>query len=195
VPHKFDPTRMAVLMSEERHRRQPPEDLLRAVGVGPGSRLADIGCGPGFYALPAARMVGAAGRVFALDVQPAMVARVREAATAQGLENVEAAVSAEDRLPLPDGVADIALLANVLHECADRPALLREVRRVLVPGGRVAVVEWRKEPTGMGPPLEERLSEDDVREALAAAGFGQPAALDAATTGPTHFGLVATRAD
>jgi ubiquinone/menaquinone biosynthesis C-methylase UbiE len=191
MPHKFSPMHMARLESEERRRRQPPERLLAAIGLGPGLRMADVGCGPGFYALPAARIVGPAGRVHALDLQEPMLARVRERAAAEGLANVAAALSEESRLPLADGSVDLVLVANVLHEAADRRAFLREILRVLAPGGRVAVVEWRREPMEMGPPLEERLSLDDVRADLAAAGFADAAAVEPEATGATHFGLVA----
>jgi len=191
MPQKFDPAHMARLESDERRRRQPPERLLAAIGAVPGTRLADVGCGPGFYAIPAARLTGPTGRVYAMDLQPAMLARVRERAAAEGLGNLDALASEESRLPLPDGAADVVLVANVLHECADPPAFLREVRRILAPGGRAAIVEWRKEPMDLGPPLEERMGEDEVRSALRSAGFEEPAPIDAAATGATHFGWVA----
>jgi ubiquinone/menaquinone biosynthesis C-methylase UbiE len=182
---------MARLESEERRQRQPPEALLEAIGVTPGLRLADVGCGPGFYALPAARLVGPSGSVHALDVQEPMLTRVRERVAAEGLGNVHPALSQESQLPLQDGAVDLVLVANVLHEAADRVAFLREVRRVLAPGGRVTIVEWRRESTGMGPPLEERMSEEEVRSALREAGFAEPEGLASEVTGPTHYGLVA----
>ncbi len=195
MAHKFNPDRMAVLVSAERHQRQPPERLLAALGVPAGARLADIGCGPGFYSLPAARLVGPQGRVYALDVQEPMLARVRERAAAEAITNVEALQSQENRLPLGDGAADVALVANVLHECVDRLAFLREVRRALAGGGKLAVIEWRKEAMPMGPPTAERMTEDEVRTAMVQAGFLAPAVLAADATGPTHFGLVASVPD
>ncbi len=190
MPHKFNPERMAMLVSPERHQRQPPERLLRAIGVAVGERVADIGCGPGFYSLPAAHLVGSTGTVYALDLEEAMLSTVRARATEQGITNVETLRSEESRLPLADGSVDVVLVANVLHECADRGAFLREVRRVLVDGGRLAVIEWRKEPMPMGPPLSERMTVEDVRLLLTEAGFPAPDAVDAVATGPTHFGWV-----
>jgi ubiquinone/menaquinone biosynthesis C-methylase UbiE len=193
VAHKFHPGNMARLESEERRRRQPPERLLAAIGVSAGMRVADVGCGPGFYTLPLSHAVGPSGTVHALDLEEAMLARVRERAAAEGLANVVAARSEESRLPLGDGSVDLVLLANVLHEAADRVAFLREARRVLAPGGRLAVVEWRRADTGMGPPLEERLAEEDVRAALRAAGFEEASPLEPGAVGPTHYGMVADR--
>jgi ubiquinone/menaquinone biosynthesis C-methylase UbiE len=185
---------MGYLESEERHRRQPPERLLAAAGIQPGWRVADIGCGPGFYTLPTAALVGPQGRVFALDIEEAMLARVRERAAAAGLGHViETQRSQESALPLGDAVADAAIVANVLHECHDRQAFLQEVARILIPGGRLVLVEWRKEPTVMGPPLAERLTEEEVRQALTAAGFQASGTLGPDATGATHFGVLATK--
>lgn len=192
MAHKFHPGHMAALESEERRRRQPPEALLQAMGLLPGMRLADIGAGPGFYSLPAAQRVGLQGHVYALDVQPPMLERLRERAQALGLSNLTVLPAEECGLPLPDGAVDAALLANVLHECADPLRMLREVWRILTPGGTLAVVEWRKEPTGGGPPLAERLAEEAVRQLLEAAGFPEPQPLEA-PLGGTHFALVARR--
>jgi ubiquinone/menaquinone biosynthesis C-methylase UbiE len=194
MPHKFNPAHMARLESDERRRRQPPERLLGAIGLSAGDRMADIGCGPGFYAVAAAHLVGSTGRVFALDLQPEMVDRVRERAAADQLDNLEPRLCEESRLPLPDGATDKALVANVLHECLDRVAFLREVRRILVPGGQLAVVEWRAEAMEMGPPLAERMTADETRAALAAAGFAEIESLAAETTGATHYGVVARAA-
>jgi len=193
LPQKFNAAHMQRLESEERARRQPPARLLAAIGVGVGTRLADIGCGPGFYTLPAAELIGPSGRVYALDVQEPMLARVRQRAAAAGLQSIEALQSQESGLPLPDAAADVVLVANVLHECADRRAFLAEARRILAPGGSLAVIEWRREPMEMGPPLQERMGEEDVRLALREAGFADAAALEPSVVGPTHFGLLAPR--
>lgn len=190
MPHKFNPERMAMLVSPDRHQRQPPERLLRAIGLPVGARVADIGCGPGFYSLPAAQLVGPTGTVYALDLEEAMLHTVRSRAAEQGITNVETLQSEENRFPLADGSVDVALVANVLHECADQGAFLREARRVVVDGGRLAVIEWRKEPMPMGPPLSERMTVEDVRRLLLEAGFPALDAVDPAATGPTHFGWV-----
>lgn len=186
--HKFNPQQMDRLLSEDRKKLLPPDQVLGALGLTAGAVMLDIGAGPGFFTLPAAELVGPSGKVYGLDIAPAMLERLRERAAEAGLGNVETLVSEEDRLPLPDGVADAALLANVLHEVHGPVAFLREIARTLRPGGALAVVEWRKEQMEKGPPLHERLSEAEVEEMLREAGYG-PA--ERFAVGPGHYGLKA----
>ncbi len=104
MPHKFDPARLARLMSDERRRELPPDRILLRAGLGAGQTLVDIGCGPGFFVLPAARIVGPRGRVIGLDTSPVMVAELRKNARAAGLANVRVARIAESSpksLPAP----------------------------------------------------------------------------------------------
>jgi len=92
--------------------------------------------------------------------------------------------------PLSEATIDLALVANVLHEVPDRVQLLREIARVLRPDGVVAVVEWRKEQTEMGPPLAERLTYVEVEAALRAAGYE---GIEPFEVGPYHYGAKAKR--
>jgi ubiquinone/menaquinone biosynthesis C-methylase UbiE len=188
MPHRFDPAHADRLLSPERRQMQDPDAILDAIGVSPGVRLADVGCGPGFFTLPAAERVGDGGRVYALDVQPEMVARAEERAAEAGLGNVQAMLSKEFGLPLPDGAVDAALLANVLHESPDRVRFLSEIGRTLQPGGVIGVVDWLKEEMPMGPPLADRLSPDQVEADLRAAGFEVEGTFSA---GPRHYGVKA----
>ena len=183
---KFDPNHAKMLLNPERRRWQDPESILNAVGATSGMTLADVGAGPGFFTLPAARRVGPTGKVYALDVEPGMIERVKERADSEGITNVEALVSQEDRLPLPDGAVDAALLVNVLHEALNPPRLLQEIVRVLRPAGVLAVVEWKKEPQEWGPPYQDRLAPESVEEALRRAGFHT---VEPFEVGPNHYGL------
>ncbi len=185
---KFDPKhRMDMMLSPERRRWQDPDRILEAIGVAEGMILVDIGTGPGFFALPAARKVGAAGKVYAIDVEPAMLERVRERAEAEGITNVETMLSQEDRLPLPSGAADTALMANVLHEVEDPVKLLKEVARVLKAAGTLAVVEWNREPGEWGPPMEDRLAPEQLEALLRESGYTRVESFD---VGPRHYGML-----
>lgn len=185
---KFDPRHMDRLLSPERRRSQDPELVLDNLGVVEGMTVADIGTGPGFFTLPAARRVGPAGKVYAVDIEPAMLEQVRERATAEGITNVEAVLSREDRLPLPTRVVDVALLADVLHELLEPGKLLEEIARVLKPGGALAVVEWKKEQQEWGPPLEERLAPEQAEALLREADFDS---FEPFEVGPNHYGILA----
>ena len=186
MPHRFDPSHADRLLSPERRQMQDPDAILDALDVSKGMHLADVGCGPGFFTLPAAERVGGEGQVYALDVQREMVERVEERAAAASLGNVRALLSKEAELPLPSGTVDIALLANVLHEAPDRVTFLAEIGRTLRPGGALGVVDWRKEEMPMGPPFADRLSPDQVEADLRAAGFEVEGPFSA---GPRHYGI------
>lgn len=171
MPHKFDPAEAGKLLQGDRYAWQSPERVLDSLGLGPGEVLVDIGCGPGFFSLPAARRVAPGGRVYAVDISLDMLMQIGQRLYAEGLANVETVLSKETNIPLPDGCADAALLANVLHEAEDPGALLAEARRLVRAGGRLLIVDWRPEETPVGPPVGERLSPAAVAALGEAAGW------------------------
>ena len=167
----FDPANMAHLLGEERRAKLPPEATLHTAGVTGGQTVVDLGCGPGFFTLPAADLVGPGGKVYGVDVQPEMVEACRKRAAEAGAAQVEVIHSSATQVPLPDAVADRVLISMVLHESKDRVAFLREARRLLKPGGEVALIEFRKQDRPPGPPKEVRLSEEEVATVAQAAGL------------------------
>lgn len=187
MPHKFDPARRARLEDPARAELLPPEQLLRHGGLRPGMRLADVGCGPGFFTIPAAAIVGPAGRVYAVDISEEMLQAVREKVTASGYANVTTLRATEDALPLPDGAADFALLAFVLHEAADQQAFAREVARIVARGGRVLLLDWDRREMEVGPPVADRVSPEDAQAVLEAAGFS---VVETFQPNTLHYGLI-----
>jgi ubiquinone/menaquinone biosynthesis C-methylase UbiE len=121
-----------------------PPRLLDAAGVGVGMRVLDLGCGTGLFARAAAHMVGATGRVHAVDLQAAMLAATTARSEFEGvLDRIELHHAGAYQLPLPDDAVDVALVVATLGEIPDKPAALGELRRVLKPGARLAVAdEW-----------------------------------------------------
>jgi ubiquinone/menaquinone biosynthesis C-methylase UbiE len=185
--HKFDPSHRAGLDSPERKAYLDADRILRAFDVKPGERLADIGAGTGFFAIPAAKMVGEKGHVYAIDLEPAMLSDLREKVASARLKNVEALRSVEEHVPVPNHDVDMVLLACVLHEL-DGPGTLHESRRILRPRGRLAVVDWKKIRQPEGPPFEHRLDERQASSRIEAAGFRTARTFVA---GPYHYGLEA----
>lgn len=167
--HHFEPARVDRLVSAEREEMLRPLDVLAAAGVIAGQVMIDLGAGPGLFTLPAARLVGSHGQVYAVDVQPEMLEVCRRRAAEQGLSGMVTVLSRESHIPLPDATADRVLIAFVLHEADEPSALLGEARRLLKPGGEVAVVEWHKTEGTQGPPTAHRIGEAEVAEAAAAA--------------------------
>jgi arsenite methyltransferase len=105
----------------------------------PGEVVVDLGSGGGLDVFLAARKVGPTGKAIGIDMTPEMLVRARENAKRQGLENVEFYEATIDNLPLPDGSVDCVISNCVINLAPDKSAVLREIARVLKPGGRVAV--------------------------------------------------------
>jgi len=165
-----------------------PERIVTALPLLPDQTVGDVGCGTGFFTEPLARALPA-GKVLAFDVQPEMVKATAERMANVGLANVEVLPSRELHLPVANSVLDGAFAAFMLHETDNLPALLKELHRVLRPGGWLAVLEfYRREGKG-GPPLHIRLEPEEVQVALREAGF-QPEG-DALALNERHYMLLA----
>ncbi len=171
---KFDPARLHRLVSEERAEWQSVERFLEILRPESEKHYADIGCGPGYFTLPVAERVRPQGRVYAIDIEPEMLAECERRAREQGLYDVVILVeSSEHEIPLPDGGVDVAWLANVYHELEAPVEFLEEIKRVLRPEGQLLVIDWKAVETPVGPPLEHRVSLEKILAALKRAGFAR----------------------
>jgi SAM-dependent methyltransferase len=121
--------------------------LLDILGPAPGERLLEVGAGTGAYTLPMARAVAPGGTVDAFDVQQEMLDELTRRADRQGVSNVRPQQGDAQRLPYADASFDAAYLVTVLHEVPDQDRALRELCRVVRPGGRVVVGEMSPLPT------------------------------------------------
>jgi ubiquinone/menaquinone biosynthesis C-methylase UbiE len=122
-----------------RHRLEDVRKPLKQAGVKEGQTILDFGCGPGHYAIAAAKMVGAKGKVYALDIHPLAVQSVEKKAKKEGLTNIVTIVSDRDTR-LPDQSMDIALAYDMISMVKDKEALAKEVHRVLKPNGILSVL-------------------------------------------------------
>jgi len=135
------------------------ETLLDRAGVVAGMRVLDAGCGPGRVTLPAARRVGPTGDVVALDIQEAMLRRVRQKLNAQGVTNVRPLHAALGDGQTETEAFDRALLVTVLGEIPDKTAALGEIHRALKPGGILSVTEMLPDPDFLTPSAVRRLAD------------------------------------
>ena len=135
-----------LLDGAERFGQSDPAQMLRELGVGAGSTVVDYGCGPGLFTLAAARLVGAAGKVYGVDLEPRMVELVARRAREAGLSNVTAAASDGTRAAVPDAVADFIVCVQIMHYQSTRElkvAVAHDLARLLRADGRVMVMQWR----------------------------------------------------
>jgi SAM-dependent methyltransferase len=125
------------------------ENVLRAIGIEQGDMVLDYGCGPGIFTIPCARIVGGAGKVYALDVRTRALERVRDSATDAGLGNIETVIQSGDDISihLPDNNLDVVFVFDVMHDIKDKLGLLKEVGRVLKTAGFLSVfpMHWGNE--------------------------------------------------
>lgn len=171
-----------------------PEEVLRHLGIRSGWKVADFGCGAGFLLVPAARYVGASGRVVGIDVRAPAVDESRRRAELAGVADhvdiLRADLTKLRGTGLPDGWADLVLLVGVLYQ-SDPRAVLTEAARVVKPtDGRVAVIDWEEVATPVGPPPEQRIARDTVLAAAKAAGL---TFLSRFAPSPNHYGLLFMR--
>jgi SAM-dependent methyltransferase len=120
--------------------------LREALSPSPGERVLEIGPGTGYYAVPVAEWLGPEGTLEILDVQPEMLEHTLRAARERGQDNVLATQADARSVPFEDGKFDAAYLVTVLGEIPDQEAALRELARVVRPGGRVVVGELFGDP-------------------------------------------------
>ena len=148
-----------------------PAELLVTSGLRDRDTVVDVGCGPGFLTMPAARVVGPRGLVYAVDVEQKMLDLVSRNASDGGLQNVVTVLSSGQRIPLEDRIADYAICGLLIHDRPDfagKVEMARDVGRLVRPEGRVLVIEWVPQEDD---DLSRRLPSDETEEVLREAGF------------------------
>lgn len=167
-----------------------PKQLWHDLGLRADQTVVHLGCGAGFYIIPAAHIVGRHGKVVGIDVLATMLEEVEGRARRAGLADVVHTVRAnleESRgSTLADTSADWVLVANILHQ-SDPPKILAEAKRLLRPAGKVVVIEWAVAATPLGPPSTKRVAEHVVRDVAEQVGLHIERSFKPS---PYHYGLV-----
>lgn len=165
---RFDPQKRHGLLNRERQERWNPPRFLQQFALRPGHAVLDLGCGPGFWTIPLADLVGPAGKVWALDVSQEMLDTLAEQ---NPPAHVVPVLGELPTIDLEPSVADFIWVAFVYHE-VEGSELATEMLRVARPGGQVAILEWRPDAADQsGPPGDHRIWPDQVKLALQQAGF------------------------
>jgi ubiquinone/menaquinone biosynthesis C-methylase UbiE len=141
------------------------------VGLRKGSTFVDIGCGKGFFTIPAAKLAGRNGKVYGVDVNAEAIDFLNKKANMAGLDNLTLKVGSAEETLLCEACADLVFFGIVLHDFDNVHEVLANARRMLKPSGLLADLDWKKEPMPFGPPLRIRFSEKDAVDIIEKADF------------------------
>jgi ubiquinone/menaquinone biosynthesis C-methylase UbiE len=170
--------------------------VLHTLSLTPSAVLLDLGCGRGNYAIAVAQSMGPLSKVYAIDAWREGLEDLEEQAAAKGLDNIITIhADLNEHIPLEDGTADVVFMATVLHDLlreGSGEVVMDEIRRVLKPGGRLCVIEFKKVEDGPGPPLNVRLSPEETEKIIMPFGFVKDRITD---LGPFHYLLAASMAE
>ena len=162
----------------ERENEESPTKAVALLGLKPGMTVCDLGAGTGYYAVRMARLVGAEGKVYAVDIQPRMLELLSKRLSAAGIKNIEPLLGAESETNLPPESQDLIILVDVYHEFSKPQEMLRSIRKALKDTGRLVLLEFRKEDWNVPIRLEHKMSLTEVKAELEPEGFQIEKVLD-----------------
>ncbi len=156
-----------------------------------GSTFLDMACGRGEYAIAASKIIGGEGLIYAVDLWEEGIASLLKQAEAEGIKNIKAIVAdAGKRIPIDDDSVDVCLMATVLHDLVqtkDADGSLKEAGRVLKSQGSLAIIEFKKIDGPPGPPIDIRLTPEDVETMVVPYGFRKGKILE---VGPYNYLII-----
>jgi ubiquinone/menaquinone biosynthesis C-methylase UbiE len=155
----------------EREKEENPEGALDALKIRHGMVVADVGAGTGYMSVRLAKRVGPTGKVYANDLQPEMLRRLRANAEQAGLTNIETVQGEESDPKLPPGQMDLVLLVDVYHEFSKPREMIDKIREALKPDGRLVLLEYRKEDPSIPIREEHKMTVAQVKAELEPQGF------------------------
>ena len=166
---KFDPKKLNKLNDPQRLKDIPPEIIQRQLTLDPAEVLVDLGAGTALFSLALLRQFQAK-TVYACDLSPVMISWMQENVHADHPEIVPV-LTEESSVPLADGIADLVFMIALHHELENPMLSLAESMRLLKPGGKILIIDWRKGKTNQGPPDKIRCTPEDVSNQLTQTGF------------------------
>jgi ubiquinone/menaquinone biosynthesis C-methylase UbiE len=155
----------------ERDLEEEPDRAIDVMKIEKGSTVADIGAGSGYMTVKLAKKVGPQGRVYANDIQPAMLELLNKRLAKGKTTNVSVVLGAQDDPRLPPDALDLVLMVDVYHELSQPQLMLRHIRASLKPGGRLVLLEYRKEDPNIPIKPEHKMSVADAKLEVEAEGF------------------------
>jgi len=150
---------------------QKPHEVITTLKLKEGEVIADIGAGSGYFTFRLAHHVGDTGRVYAVDVSPDMIVHLNRRIRDLHLKNVVTILAAPDDPLLADASIDRFFICDTWHHIENRDRYLALLKKMLRPGGQIIMVDFKKEQTPMGPPMEMRIERDDLVKEMEKNGF------------------------
>lgn len=182
--HKFDIKKLEKLDNPKRRESMPPEETLKKFKIGDKGTLLDIGCGIGYFTIPAAKSI-TNGNAIGVDIMTEVLDIARE--KAGDISNIEFKKSEEYSFPVEDNSIDYVFVCNVVHEIEDKVRFFTEIKRVLTNEGYIYIIDWEKKEMENGPSVNERVSKEEVRDLVESLGF---AFLEEVNINTEHYGLM-----
>ncbi len=158
------------LERQEREMEENTSQLLKNLAIKPGMVIADIGAGSGYHSTLLSKMVGN-GKVYAVDVEPEMIAYLNDRIKLEGIKNIVPVLSTEQSVSLPANTIDMMLLVDVYHEFSCPYEMALSMLNALKPGGKLVLVEFRSEDPMVPIKTIHKMSEAQAVKELKAAGF------------------------
>ena len=159
------------LERNERVDEEEPDVAIEVLKIAKGASVADIGAGSGYMTVRLAKRVGPTGTVYANDVQPQMLEMLRRRLEKEKIANVTLVQGTVDDPRLPPASVDLELMVDVYHEFSQPQAMLRGLRQALKPGGRLVLLEYRKEDPSIPIRLEHKMTVAEAKMEVEAEGF------------------------
>ena len=181
--HKFNIKNIEKLDNPERRRTMPPEETLLKFKVEDNGTLLDVGCGIGYFTVPASKLLKN-NKIIGIDIVPEILDFAKE--KAEGINNIEFKTSEEYLFPVQSDSVKYVLICNVIHEVEDVSKYFDEVNRVLKDDGYFLIIDWAKTKMDVGPPIQDRISVDEMMILCSSAGFKVIETIDVS---PTQYGL------
>ncbi|MEL6898061.1 MAG: class I SAM-dependent methyltransferase [Planctomycetota bacterium] len=157
-----------------RNNRNEQENVVLAeknLGLKPGDVACDIGCGNGFWTLKMAKTVGKEGAVFAVDIQPEMLEKLKRRSASAGIGNVRPILGSIHDPKLPENSVDLVMMVDVYHEFSHPQSMLWAIRRSLKPTGVVALLEYRLEDPEVPIKLLHKMDKPQIMKEYRANGL------------------------
>jgi protein-L-isoaspartate O-methyltransferase len=158
------------LERKEREMEENTTQLLKNLAVQPGTAIADIGAGSGYHSTLLSKMVGT-GKVYAVDVEPEMIAYLKARIKLEGHKNIIPVLSTEQKVSLPANSIDIMLLVDVYHEFSFPYEMTLSMLEALKPGGKLVLVEFRAEDPNVPIKTIHKMGEQQAVKEFKASGF------------------------